>query len=194
MFESLDAMAISKKILVVVLTGTLYYIFCKLNEALFAAVGYATGVAWIFLPSGLRLAFTLVFVLDGALGIALASTLISTQYWPQEQFLSNAITGCISGFAPLLARKLCADYFKLGVNLTGLTGQVLLKVACVYALLSAALHQVWFSYIGRSQQFLQNTAVMAFGDLVGTVVMLYVSKFLIDRFFSKADEDFSGNS
>ena len=65
---------------------------------------FGLGVNWIYLPAGLRLFLTLIFGLPGALGIAIASFLISYYGdFPHELTLCIGI-GLISGFAPYLAR------------------------------------------------------------------------------------------
>jgi hypothetical protein len=37
----------------------------------------------------------------------------------------NIVTALISGFAPLLARKICVDYLQLGASLNNLTSKLL---------------------------------------------------------------------
>lgn len=167
----------SRNIPVVVLAVAIsYFLLFVLNGYLFSALGYGEGVAWIYLPSGLRLVFVLLFVEWGALGIALASVLSAYLF----QFHGDALTilgaGLISGFAPWLARRLCVDAFRLDVNLENLTVRTLLKMAAVFSLLSPVLHQVWYSWRGVTADFFSAVAVMFVGDFVGTLIMLYVAK------------------
>jgi hypothetical protein len=51
-------------------------------------------------------------------------------------------------------------------------------VALVFALVSASMHQIWFSWHGLTENFLEGVLVMAVGDLLGTILVLYGAKFL----------------
>ena len=160
-------------------TAIAYYLMFLLNNAVFAGLGYSEGVSWVYLPSGLRLAFVLVFVEWGAVGIALASMFISYQYQFNGDLLTILGAGTISGFAPWLARLVCIDKFKLDMNLSNLSVTTLLKVSVLFAVLSPVMHQLWYVWRGQTANFIASTSVMALGDLVGTVLMLYLAKFLL---------------
>ncbi len=43
------------------------------------------------------------------------------------------------------------------------------------------MHQVFFTLRGHTDNFLASTSVMAFGDLVGTVILLYTAKFALSK-------------
>ncbi len=169
---------IRKSIGIIATTCAAYFLLCRLNTALFSSLGYSDGVDWVFLPSGLRLAFVLVFVEEGALGIMLASALVGGLYHFSDDVVTALGAGFISGFAPWLARLVCLDRFKLDVNLRGLTAVTLIKVSLVFSALSPVLHQLWFSWRGRTEDFISSTAVMAVGDLVGTLLVMYSVKML----------------
>jgi hypothetical protein len=65
---------------------------------------FSLGVNWIYLPAGLRLLLTLIFGLPAAIGIAIASFLISYYgEFPNDLTLCIGV-GLVSGFAPYLAR------------------------------------------------------------------------------------------
>jgi hypothetical protein len=49
----------------------------------------------------------------------------------------------------------------------------------VIALCSALLHQLWFTWIGQTAHFIQSTVAMTVGDFLGTVLVLYASKFVL---------------
>jgi len=166
--------------LVVLATALLYVALFELNSLLFSSFSFSKGVDWVYLPSGLRLAFILVFGVWGALGIGLSSIAISLNYYFLGDYQTAVLTGLISGFSPLLARKLCVDLVGLDVNLEKLSPSTLLKIAAIFAVISPVLHQVWFVVRGQTQDFISSTAVMALGDFTGTVIVLYSAKFLIN--------------
>ena len=169
-------MSVTRGLWVVTSTAVVYFFACKVNDLLFASIGYAAGVHWVFLPSGLRLVFVLVFGWLGALGIALASFVIASPWSSQLGLLDCAVTGFISGFAPLLARAISIYGLGLRANLEGLTGLTLLKTALVFAVISPVLHQLWYTWNRDTQEFLANTSVMIVGDLLGTLIVLYLGK------------------
>jgi hypothetical protein len=170
---------IQNKITIVASTAVAYFVVFQFNSYLFSALEYVDGVCWIFLPSGLRLVFILLFVQWGALGIALASVTIGYFYDLDGTFVSIVGTGIISGFSPWLARLICMDRLNLDLDLNSLTARKLLKVSLLFAVLSSVLHQLWFTVLGDSKDFISNTAVMAIGDFVGTIAVLYAAKVVL---------------
>jgi hypothetical protein len=172
-------LAVRKYAVIVSATALAYFSLFQLNNYFFSSFGFSEGVSWIFLPSGLRLAFILLFVESGALGIALASVLISYFYQFEGNLLTIAGAGFLSGFAPWLARLICIDKFKLDVNLKNLTSATLVKISVLFSVLSSVLHQLWYTLRGVTEDFVSSAAVMAFGDMLGTIVILYAAKGLL---------------
>ena len=71
-------LAISSEWLIGCAISAIVYTFLfYLNGWLTNSLVFGLGVNWIYLPAGLRLFLTLIFGLSGALGIAIASFLIS---------------------------------------------------------------------------------------------------------------------
>ena len=52
----------------------------------------------------------------------------------------------------------------------------MLQMALIFALISAALHQILYAGAALSESFIKGTLVMATGDLLGTVLVLYALK------------------
>ena len=156
---------------------TLFY----LNDWLTAQLTFGLGVSWIYLPAGLRLFLTLIFGLPGAMGIAIASFLISyLGSFPHELTTCIGI-GLISGFAPYLARVFVLSNVDISSDLSNLTLPKLLICTLIYAALSAGLHQWWFAVrsldeTGSFNHFL----VMLIGDVLGTIVLVGLIKIGLD--------------
>ncbi len=157
-------------------TAVAYFSLFQLNSYFFSSSGFSEGVNWIFLPSGLRLVFILLFVESGAVGIMAASVFISYFYQFEGNLLTIAGAGFLSGFAPWLARLICIDRFNLDVDLKNLTPATLFKIAVLFSVLSSVLHQLWYILRGVTENFVNSATVMALGDLLGTVVVLYAAK------------------
>jgi hypothetical protein len=152
-------------------SATGFYLLCELNDWLFRALAYAQGVSWVFLPSGLRLGLVLMFGGAGALGVVLGSLFVGLDR-PQALEVT-VVAALLSGLAPWLARWVCLRALGLRDNLSHLKARQLLQMAMIFAVISAVLHQVLYVSAGLSESLLKGTAVMALGDLLGTLLVLY---------------------
>ena len=89
--------------------------------------------------------------------------------------------GIISGLAPLLARYLAFKGMDLKTNLDTLNGPKLLNCILIYSLISPLLHQALYTVHNPENLFLENLGVMIIGDLIGTIIVVYVAKLIIFR-------------
>ena len=172
-------MNIGSKPAIVVLTGAAYVALFELNALLFSSFSFSANADWIYLPSGLRLGFVLVFGVWGALGIVFASIATNLLHYPNGDAVTLVVAGLISGLTPLLARKICVDRFALDISLKNLTADQLFKTAGIFAVLSATIHQLWLTFRGRTDHFLSSAMVTVVGDFLGTILILYAAKYLI---------------
>ena len=165
-------MATYKRLLLIASCAFFYYWCFYLNKFIFDEYEFSFGVNWIFIPSGLQLVMVLIAIEDAAIGIGLASLLIGLDNYQLESLTRTLVTAVISGGSPLLARKICLDFLGIDNELFKLTPKSILVMSIVFSVLSATLHQIWFSYNGVTQQFAQSLFVMAIGDLFGTALVL----------------------
>jgi hypothetical protein len=156
-----------------------YFFAFKLNFMLFESLKFSEGVNWVFIPSGLRMLLVLVLLYSGSIGIALASCFINYMIGNENQHLFNIVTAIISGFAPLIARKICIDFLQLQSSLSNLTSKTLFQLSVVFSLISALMHQVWFYWNDATEDFIASSLVMALGDWVGTVLVLATASLLL---------------
>lgn len=156
-----------------------YYVVFQLNFFLFDWLEFSNGVNWVFLPSGLRLLIILVLHTYGAVGIMVGSTYINYTLGTSDEHVFNIVTGVISGGAPLIARVISEGLLKLETNLTGLTSNGLLQLSILFAAISATTHQIWYFWIGRTQNFVASTFAMAMGDWLGTVLILSTATLML---------------
>ena len=157
--------------------ASLFYV----NNWLTSELIFSLGVNWIYLPAGLRLFLTLIFGLPGALGIALASFLISYYGdFPQNLVVCFGI-GLVSGFAPYLARFFVLSNVHLTPDLSDLNFQKLIACILIYALLSAVLHQWWFSTMAlENAGGMDHVSVMFIGDVLGSLLLISLIKYGLD--------------
>lgn len=164
-----------------VISAMAYSFLFYLNAWLTDTLVFGLGVNWIYLPAGLRLFLTLIFGLPGAIGISAASFLIS-YYGDFPHDLTVCVgVGLISGFAPYLARYFVFSNLRLESDLSNLSFPKLMVCILIYSLLSAGLHQWWFSTMtlentGSVNHFL----VMFIGDVLGSLLLISLIKCCID--------------
>lgn len=158
-----------------------YTLLFYLNSWLTSNLVFGLGVNWIYLPAGLRLFLTLIFGLPGAIGIATASFLISYYgAFPQDVATCVGI-GLISGFAPYLARFFVFSNLRLESDLSNLNFQKLIACILIYALLSAGLHQWWFSTMTLEDAgSINHFFVMFIGDVLGSLLLISLIKYCLD--------------
>lgn len=167
-------MTYKNRLLIVVTTAIAYFMLYQVNNIFFASLNYSHRVDWVFLPSGLRLMLVLVFALEGAIGIVLASTWLTYLLYFDGNYLSLFITGALSGLAPFIARQIAIDFLKLDKDLLNLNQYGLFKLSLLFAIISPLVHQTWYFWTGRTENFLASTAVMMVGDWFGTVLVLAI--------------------
>lgn len=158
--------------LIVLACGVTYFCAFQLNQYWFDWFEFSQGTNWIFIPSGLRLLFVLVLVRIGVIGIALSSITINYSLGNPDAHLFNVVTGLISGLSPYLARHLAIAWFKLDTQLANLNARFFLNVSILFATVNALAHQLWYFWMGHTQDFIASTLAMAVGDWFGTVLVL----------------------
>jgi hypothetical protein len=147
---------------------------------LFHSATFSTGVNWIFLPAGLRLLLVLLFGLYGAIGVSIASVLIGwVDYFPEDH-ITALFSGLISGFSPFLARFIILNKTRLSDSLNNLGPKSLLICICIFAVISPIFHQILFYANGYTANFGASLFVMILGDLIGSLILVYLTKTLIE--------------
>lgn len=165
-----------------IVCALVYALLFYANDWLTAFLEVAPGVNWIYLPAGLRLFLVLIFGLSGAIGIAIASTLITFGRDLSDDIIGIVGIGLISGFGPYLARLMVIRNLKINADLSNLNIQMIAISVLVFALLSAGLHQLWFVLIGIPSGSFSNAVAMLIGDILGALLFISICKFGIDLY------------
>ena len=158
--------------LIAIASAVTYFLVFQLNFAVFSPLESSFGVNWVYVPSGIRLAAILLGGFAGAVGIVLGSLAIVMSNYETPMSVFALGTALISGFSPLLARRIATDLLGLDRELSNLRAVGLLKITLLFSVISASAHQVWFHIFERNDNFLRELFVMGFGDFVGTVIVL----------------------
>lgn len=150
-----------------------------INELLFKQLEFAEGINWIYLPAGVRLLATLLFAEAGAIGLLAVSWLYCfTILFPQDP-VRAFMGGILASAAPYLVYLGARRWLDLQGSLANLAAWQVLACAVAYSVASPLLHHIWFAvYEGRGH-LLDSFAVMALGDLVGTVLLLFFTKWVM---------------
>jgi hypothetical protein len=162
--------------------GVAYFYAFQLNVHWFEWMEFSHGTNWIFLPSGLRLLFVLVFLRAGAIGIAVASIVVNYSIGNPDAHVFNFVTGIISGASPYIAHQLAVTWFGLDQQLANVGGRMFFKLSLLFAAVNALTHQLWFFWEGYNQNFLGSTLAMVVGDWTGTVLVLATATFLLKAY------------
>jgi hypothetical protein len=162
----------------IAVSAILYFAFFWLNDWLFGMTALHDGANWIFLPAGLRLLCTLIFAGEGAIGLLLASLLIGFLRTHSMDPLTQFGAALISAGAPYFAYRAA---LKIGMpaSLEKLSAGGLGVLALGYAFTSSFLHSFWFLVRGFFTDFLHGWSAMFIGDLIGTLIMVYLLKMLL---------------
>ncbi|HTN66070.1 MAG TPA: hypothetical protein VL051_07805 [Burkholderiaceae bacterium] len=160
-------------------SALLFLLSFGLNEWLFANSEFVRGINWIYLPAGMRLLCTLLFGGAGALGVLLASCLTSLLYYFPGDLERALLGAAISAAAPYLVYLLAQKIFGLQASLANLTARRLLWLVVLYALASPLLLHVGFWLHGGMHGTLNGFLVMFGGDLLGSLVVVYIMKSLL---------------
>ena len=163
------------QLLLVLATVILFCLAFALNEWLLRPLEYTPGINWIYLPAGMRLLCTLLFGSAGAIGLLIASWLVSFYLFPDD-VLRAAVGGIIATIAPYLVYRIARRVYGLEGSLVNLTPARLLACILAYSFMSPLLHHIWFALRGDSVNLVSGFFAMFIGDLVGTLIVVYAMK------------------
>lgn len=167
-------------LLTAVATMVSYVLIYTANEWLFRRTEFTQGIAWIYLPAGIRLICTLLFAEAGAIGILIASLLTANIYriFPGDHVTAIGYS-VISALAPYLAYRFTLQEMHLQRSLVNLTTSRLMACILLYGLTNPLLQHVWFAFRGVAHHFWSGLIVMSIGDLMGSLIVVYAIKILL---------------
>ena len=169
-----------------VAVALLWVLLFRLNRWAFSYIDVTIFISWIFLPAAIRMLAIMACDWVGALGL-FAGALITNQADPAAGLTDGLVLAFLSATGPLLAFWCCTRLLRLPPTLTGLTAWQLLVFAVVGALLNAVPHNIYFYFSGRMTSPIEGLVPMFFGDLLGTMVVLYAASLALRLIFKRAD-------
>lgn len=165
--------------LIILLSAVTFAISFVLNDFFFRSFGLSQYVSLLFIPSGVRIFFALIFDLYGVIGIALGSLLISLFYLSEENLILVVSNALIAGGAAWFARWLSIKLFALDVDLGRITLLQLLQVSIVFSAVSSISHHLLFLELGMTENFTTGVLSMFAGDVTGALVCLLCARYTV---------------
>jgi len=153
-----------------------YLLLARLQEWVFPNVQFVRGVGWVYLPAGARLLCPLLLGLPGAVGVLLASWCECFFHLYPDDPLRSLAGGISSALAPYLVYLFAIHVLGMRAALTNLSSRRLLLLVPLFGVASPLMHHLWFWLHGDPVDLVQGLAVMAAGDMLGALVVLYALK------------------
>lgn len=168
------------QLLFVLLTITLFLLTLVVNTWVFKWSEHIPGVAWVYLPAGMRMLCTLLFAGAGAVGLIIVSLGVSLFYFFPDDHERAIVGGLIGALAPYGVYLYARHVWGLQASLGNLSSGRLLSLSGAYALANSFLHNVYFAWRGQPN-VLDSFVAMFVGDLTGTLIVLYAIKAALAR-------------
>jgi hypothetical protein len=156
-----------------------YLGLARLQDWLFPNVEFSRGIAWIYLPAGARLLCPLLLGLPGAVGVLLASWWEGVHHVYPGDPLRALAGGISSALAPYLVYLFALRVLGMQASLANLTSRRLLLLVPLFGVASPLMHHLWFWLHDGRVDLARGFAVMAAGDMLGALAVLYALKGLL---------------
>jgi hypothetical protein len=153
-----------------------YLLLARLQDWVFPNVEFIRGVGWIYLPAGARLLCPLLLGLPGAVGVLIGSWCECFFHLYPDDPLRSFAGGISSALAPYLVYLFALRVLGMQASLANLTSRRLLLLVPLFGVASPLMHHLWFWLHGDPVDLAQGFAVMAAGDMLGAMVVLYALK------------------
>lgn len=160
----------------IVASVVFYLVLARLQDWVFPNVEFMRGVGWIYLPAGARLLCPLLLGLPGAVGVLLGSWCECFFHLYPDDPVRSFAGGISSALAPYLVYLFALRVLGMEASLANLTSRRLLLLVPLFGIASPLMHHLWFWLHGDRVDLAQGFAVMAAGDMLGALVVLYALK------------------
>jgi hypothetical protein len=171
------------KLLLAGVVALLWVLLFSLNQWAFSVTEVSSYISWIFLPAALRMLAVMVCDWVGAVGLFVGA-MLTNQTDLTGGLGDGLMLAFLSAIGPMLAFWFCTKLLSLSKDLSGLTATQLFVFASTGALFNAVPHNIYFYLSGRMSSPIEGLVPMLVGDLVGTLIMLYVVSVAL-RFVSR---------
>jgi hypothetical protein len=161
-----------------------WYGLVAANDAIFQQFILTPYASLIYLPAALRIIFPLVFHNACYWGIILGGFLV-TQGKVNDGLIDTVLLATSSGLAPYIGISVFKTLFETRPDLADLKPIHLVALALLCAASNAVLLSMYFAMSGRFMPPLTNLITILIGDIVGTIIVLYLASFTLTFFISR---------
>jgi hypothetical protein len=169
-------------IFLTVLSAALYVCLFDLNTWIFSSFQHKEGISWVFLPAGFRVILVILLGMSGALGLVLGSWFIARDTLGGSGEMLVLLNGLVSGLTPWVVYKYLRMRRWVSEKLQTLTTRQLLNITLIFSATSAIAHQLlWLLMDHPHANPWVDVWPMFFGNVTGSLLMLYSLKFMLDR-------------
>jgi hypothetical protein len=170
----------------ILVSAGLYAFAFRASDSLSQHFAFSHSTSWVFIPAGVRMLLALILLEMGAIGVALGTVWIDYGLHESLDHFYHWGTATIAGVSAYISTLISQRLFKLQADLSQLSVSKLLGISAVYSVISPLMHQTWFVWQGKTEDFLYSTAMMGIGDFFGTLIVLGVIQALLRGFKSPA--------
>jgi len=150
----------------------------KFNAIFFSSIGGGHFISWIFLPAAIRMLSVMLLEWVGAAGLFIGAVITSDPVFNQNLIEAIILAG-LSSLGPVLAVTFCTRWLRLPANLAGLGPRQLTLFGLVGALCNVIPHNIYFYFADRMPSPFEGLIPMFIGDLLGTVIILYLAALIL---------------
>jgi hypothetical protein len=168
---------------IIITLALVFYVLFVSNDFLFHNFHVDQYTSLVFLPSGARVLFSMVFESNGAIGLALGSLLVSFFYIHEPStavIIGNAVASGVGAFA---ARELCVCILDLEVYLHQITLKQIMYASIIYSMINTLLRQSIFNLLEKNFDFFLRSWQMLIGDLLGALIFLMLFRLFMQAYF-----------
>ncbi len=149
----------------------------KLNMWVFKSLEVNQFVSWIFLPAFIRILSVLLFGWAAVVGLIVGAIITSN---PTDAYHTTPyVLAMISGVGPMIAVRFCEYVLKLPPTLIGIRPSHLFIFALTGAFVNVSINGYYFAINQLSADPITCLSPMFIGDMLGSVIMLYIASFIL---------------
>lgn len=153
-----------------------WFLLFKLNTIAFSYFETSKLINWVFIPSGVRLIAVLLFDLYGVVGLFVGALMTGMQSGIElDAMIAMSLISAINPYLAIKVTKYCLKVDKL---MQGLNARQLLTISFFAAVFNCLSHNLFFHLYIKESSVL-DCVNMFTGDLVGSLILLYIFAFLI---------------
>lgn len=160
--------------------AALWVVLFRLNHWLFSAVEVSPYISWVFLPAAVRVLSVLVLDWSAVAGL-FVGTLITCDPVVGVNLADSLILSCISSLSPMLAVRLMTRWIKSEPDLKGMTFAQLAAISTLSGVTTSTIANFYFHLRDHTHDWITGVIPMLIGDLVGTLIALFIASQALRR-------------